>query len=108
AALVTQWETVQQASRSLGLQPQLLDVRQSDDLASAFDTAGRQRLDAIVVGLGTVIQNNIRRVVDLAAKHRLPSIYSSRDFAFAGGLMSYGASYADSYRRAASYVDKIF
>ena len=108
AALVTQWEAVQQASRAMGLQPRLLDVRKSDDLASAFDTASRQRLDAMVVGLGTVIQNNIRRVVDLAAKHRLPSIYSSREFAVAGGLMSYGASYADSYRRAAGYVDKIF
>jgi putative ABC transport system substrate-binding protein len=108
AGLVTQWEAVQQASRAMGLQAQLLDVRKSEDLASAFDTASRQRVDAVVVGLGTVIQNNIRRVVDLAAKHRLPSIYASREFAVAGGLMSYGASYADSYRRAASYVDKIF
>jgi putative ABC transport system substrate-binding protein len=106
--LVVQWQAVEQASRAIGLQPQLLDVRTADDLASAFDTATRQRIDAIVVGLGAVIQNNIRRVVDLAAKHRLPAIFSSREFAVAGGLMSYGATYSDSYRRAASYVDKIF
>src|SRR5205807_2912254 len=48
-----------------------------------------------------------RRLVDLAAKNRLPAVYSSRDFVDAGGLMSYGPDYADLFRRAATYVDKI-
>jgi putative ABC transport system substrate-binding protein len=60
------------------------------------------------VGLGSVTQNNIGRIVELATKRRLPSIFSSREFVDAGGLMAYGVSYPDSYRRAATYVDKIF
>jgi putative ABC transport system substrate-binding protein len=60
------------------------------------------------VGLGPVIQNNVRRVVELATKRRLPSAFISREFVDAGGLMAYGVSYPDSYRRAATYVDKIF
>ena len=62
----------------------------------------------MLVGLGAVIQNNVGRVVELAARHRLPSAFSSREFVVAGGLMAYGVSYPDSYRRAATYVDKIF
>ena len=55
-----------------------------------------------------MIQNNIDRVVALAARHRFPAAFASREFVVAGGLMAYGVSYPDSYRRAASYVDKIF
>ena len=92
-------------ARFLGIQPQLLDVRKPDDLGPAFDGAIRQRADAVVVGLDTLTQANQRLIVDLAAKHRLPAIYASSEFA--GGLVIFGVNYPDSYRRAASYVDKI-
>jgi len=62
----------------------------------------------VLVGLGAVIQSNVGPVVELAARHRLPTVFGSREFVVAGGLMAYGVSYPDSYRRAASFVDKIF
>jgi putative ABC transport system substrate-binding protein len=105
---VTQWRTIEQAARSMGLEPQLLYIEKAEDLGPAFDAAFKQRADAVVVGLGPVIQNNVGRVVDLATRHRLPSAFTSREFVDAGGLMAYGVSYPDSYRRAATYVDKIF
>lgn len=108
SGLVTLWQTTEQSARSLGLQPQLLDVRTAGDLGPAFEAAVRQRADAIVASQGTVLQNNIGRIVGLAARHRLPAIYPSREYTSAGGLMAYGAVIPDLYRRAATYVDKIF
>ena len=107
-APVTQWPATEQAARSIGLQPQVFYIERAEDLGPAFDAAVKQRADAVLVGLGAVIQNNIDRVVALAARHRLPAAFNSREFVVAGGLMAYGVSYPDSYRRAASYVDKIF
>jgi len=106
--LVTQWRTTEQAARSIGLQPQVLFIERAEDLGPAFDAAVKRRADAVLVGLGPVIQSNVDRVVELATRHRLPSAFISREFVVAGGLMAYGVSYPDSYRRAASYVDKIF
>jgi len=91
----------------LGLEPQLLDVRASEEFARDFDNAIKQRADAILVANDTLTQTNLRRIVDLSAKHRLPSIFASREFVDAGGLMAYGPSFTDLYRRAATYVDKI-
>jgi putative tryptophan/tyrosine transport system substrate-binding protein len=59
------------------------------------------------VAIDGVTQANRQRIVDLAMKYRLPAIYSSREFVDIGGLVSYGVSYPDLYRRAATYVDKI-
>jgi len=106
--LVTQRKQIEVAARSLGFQPQFLDVRKPEDLGRAFDTAVKQRADAVHVGLDFLAQSNLGRIVDLAAKHRLPTIYSTRDFVDAGGLMAYGVSRLEIYRRAATYVDKIF
>ncbi len=103
-----QWREVETAARSLGLQTQLLDVRKPEDLASAFDAATRQRADGLIVGQEGLLQANRRLIVELAAKHRLPAIYRSMEFIEAGGLMAYGPNYPDLYRRAATYVDKIF
>jgi ABC-type uncharacterized transport system substrate-binding protein len=105
-AIPPAWKEVATAARSLGLQPQLLDVRAPEDLGPAFDTAIRQRADALVVGLETLTLANQRVIVDLAARHRLPAIYASREYI--GGLLAYGVNYADVYRRAAGFVDKIF
>jgi putative ABC transport system substrate-binding protein len=100
------WREVETSARSLRIHPQLLDVRKPEDLGPAFDSAIRQRADALVVGLDTLTQANQRLIVDLAAKHRLPAIYASTEFA--GGLIAYGVNYPDHYRRAASFVDRIF
>jgi putative ABC transport system substrate-binding protein len=105
-AIPQAWKEVEASARSLGMQPQLLDVRKPEDLGPAFDSAIMQRADGLVVGLDTLTQANQRLIVDLAAKHRLPAIYASMEFA--GGLIVYGVNYPDHYRRAASFVDRIF
>jgi putative tryptophan/tyrosine transport system substrate-binding protein len=102
-----QWKEIEKAARALGVQPQLLDARKPEDLAPAFDAASRQRADALVVGGEGLFQANRKLIADLAAKHRLPAIYRSMEYIEAGGLMAYGPSYPDLYRRAATYVDKI-
>jgi putative tryptophan/tyrosine transport system substrate-binding protein len=104
-AIPPQWREVAEAGRSLGLDPQLLDARAAADLEPAFDAAIRQRADALVVGLETLTLANQQLIVNLAAEHRLPAIYASREFV--GGLLVYGVNYADIYRRAASFADKI-
>jgi ABC-type uncharacterized transport system substrate-binding protein len=104
----SQWEELNTAALSLGLEAQLLDVRKPEDIAQAFDTAIAQRADAILVGNDTVTLVHRRQVVELAVKHRLPAMYNNREFIDAGGLMAYGVSYPDLYRRAAIFVDKIF
>jgi len=101
-----QWKEVEMAARSLGIQPQLLEVRKLEDLGPAFEAAIRQRADGLVVGIDTLTQANQRLIVDLAAKHRLPAIYASTEFS--GGLVTYGVNYPDHYRRAASFADRIF
>src|SRR5262245_5012531 len=106
-ATASQWRQMEGAARSLGFEPQLLDVRAPEDFARAFDTAIKQRADAVLVANDTLTQTNSRRIVDLSAKHRLPCIFASREFVDAGGLMAYGPHFADLYRRAATYVDKI-
>ncbi len=105
-AIPRQWTAVETAARSLGVQPLLLDVRKAEDLRPAFETAMRERADALVVGLETLTLASAPLIVDLAAKHRLPAVYASTEFI--GGLASYGVNYPDHYRRAATFVDKIF
>jgi putative tryptophan/tyrosine transport system substrate-binding protein len=107
-ASATQGPATEQAARSLGLQAQIFYIEKAQDLGPTFDAVVTQRADAVLVGLGAVIQSNVVRVVELAARHRLPSAFSSREFVVTGGLLAYGVSYPDSYRRAASYIDKIF
>jgi ABC-type uncharacterized transport system substrate-binding protein len=103
-----QWDEMKRATLVFGIQPQLFDVRKPEDIGPAFDAAIAQRIDALAVGTDSVFIASRLRVVELAAKHRLPAIYATREFVEAGGLLSYGAHYPDLYRRTASYVDKIF
>jgi putative ABC transport system substrate-binding protein len=103
-----QWDVVEASARSLDIEPHLLDVRRPEDLPGAFDEAAKQRAQALVVGLDGVTQANLRSIAELAAKQRLPSIYPAKDYAKLGGLMTYGSSDFDMYRRAAGFVDKIF
>jgi putative ABC transport system substrate-binding protein len=103
-----EWRETEAAARSVGLETQLLDIRKVDDLEPALAAAIRLRADALVVGTDTLTQSNAKLISDLAAKSKLPTIFPVREFVVAGGLMSYGASRRDVYRRAATYVDKIF
>ncbi len=96
------------AAQSLGMQLVQLDVRTPEDIAAAFVAAGRQRLDALSTATETVTQANRSLIAGLATEHRLPAVYGSREFVDAGGLIAYGVSYPDLYRRAAIFVDKIF
>jgi putative tryptophan/tyrosine transport system substrate-binding protein len=101
-------QEAQLASQALGLTLQLLDVQgPHPDLDGAFSTATRQRADALFIPPGPVLNLHRKRVVDLAAQSRLPAMYFTRGFVDAGGLMSYGPSQPDNFRRAAAYVDKI-
>jgi putative tryptophan/tyrosine transport system substrate-binding protein len=102
-----EWREVEAALGASGIAAQVLDARSADDIAPAFDAATRFAAEGLVVGSDTVMQANQAQVVALAARHRLPAIYTFRDFVDAGGLMSYGVSLPDLYRRAADYVDRI-
>ena len=102
------WKQTERLGQSLGVQVQLLEVRKSLDLASSFDAASKQGLSALVVIGVALLQQYRELIVELAAKHRLPTIYPSRAFVDAGGLMSYAIDYDQLYYRAASLLDKIF
>ena len=95
------------AGQELGVQVQSLEVRSLNDIDSAFAAATKAQVGALVVAQQGPINTNPKRIVELAAKRRLPAIYTETEWIDAGGLMSYGPSIPDLYRRAATYVDKI-
>ena len=101
------WKENQQPARQLGLQLHSLEARSPSELDKAFEVAIVARAGALAILPDPVISTNLRRIVDFAAKSRLPSIYQSSEFADAGGLVTYGPDRADLFRRAAAYVDKI-
>jgi putative ABC transport system substrate-binding protein len=103
-----QWDQLRTAAQKLGVEPQLLDVRKQGDIAPAFDAASAQHASAVMVGVDALTQENRTLIAKLAADHRLPAIYVSKEYVDAGGLVAYGPSYPDLYRRAAIYIDKIF
>ncbi len=95
------------AARALGMRLQFVEARGPAEFDRAFSDMTRARADALTVLGSAMFNNERRRLVDLAAKHRLPAVYSGRVSVDAGGLMSYGPNIADLWRRAATYVDKI-
>jgi putative ABC transport system substrate-binding protein len=95
------------AARALGVRLQVVEARGPDDFDRAFSEMTRARAGALTVLGSTLFLIERRRLVDLAAKYRLPAVYSWREGVDAGGLMSYGPNFADLHRRAATYVDKI-
>jgi putative tryptophan/tyrosine transport system substrate-binding protein len=95
------------AARALGVQLQFVDARGPADFDSAFSEMTRARAGALTLLTSVMFSNERRRLVDLAAKNRLPAVYTSRDFVVSGGLMAYGPNITDMYRRAATYVDRI-
>jgi ABC-type uncharacterized transport system substrate-binding protein len=95
------------AGQALGVRLQFVEARGPADFDRAFSDMTRARAGALTVLPSGMFFNERRRVVDLAAKKRLPAVYPWKEGADAGGLMAYGPSIADLYRRAATYVDKI-
>jgi putative ABC transport system substrate-binding protein len=98
---------MQVAAQALGLTLQPFEVRDPNQFDSAFAAMTTEHAQALITDDSAFFIAYHRRIVDLAATHRLPAIYTSRRFVEAGGLMSYGVSIADLWRRAATYVDKI-
>jgi putative ABC transport system substrate-binding protein len=95
------------AARALGVRVQFVEARGPADFGRAFSEMTKAHADALSVLTSAKFFNERRRLVDLAAKHRLPAVYPWREGADSGGLMSYGPNVADLYRRTAFYVDKI-
>jgi putative ABC transport system substrate-binding protein len=95
------------AAHALGLTLQPWEVRDADSFDKVFAAMGKQRPDGLYVSGGPLILANQKRIVGFALKSRLPSAYQTREAVDAGGVMSYGADLADSYRRVAYYVDRI-
>ena len=94
-------------AKALGVKLQSLDVRGVDDFDGAFEAAKREGAQAVITCPDPVINAQQVRIVDFATKSRLPAMYAGPEFVDAGGLMSYAPRYTDSWRRAATYVDKI-
>ena len=95
------------AARILNVRLQSLQVQAAADFDSAFETGSREQIDALIVVDDPLTVNHRRQIVDFAAKHRIPAVYPAKAFVDAGGFVSFGASFPDSYRQAAFYVDKI-
>jgi len=103
-----QLRAAEAAARSLGLRLQALKVEGPDDLRTAFAAMQRDRAEALVVSSSALFYAHHTRLVEFAARHRLPTIYHQSEFVVeSGGLMSYGPDFRDLYRRSATYVDKI-
>jgi putative ABC transport system substrate-binding protein len=103
-AVFKETETV---ARSLGVQVQSLEVRSPNDFESAFKAAIGGRAHALIIVQTALINNRRARIVELATKNRLPTMFGEGAHVESGGLMSYAPNSADLFRRAATYVDKI-
>jgi putative ABC transport system substrate-binding protein len=95
------------SGQALGVQLQVVEARGPADFDRAFSEMSAKGAGALLVLTTPVFDIERQRIVDLAAKNRLPSMYASRNYVESGGLMCYGPNFADLYRRAAGYVDKI-
>ena len=98
---------VKVAARSLGVQLQLLEARGPNEFDGAFAAMAKERVGALLVVADSIFILHRTRLADLAARSRLPAAYGGRENVEAGGLMSYGPSVRDLFRRAATFVDKI-
>ncbi len=97
----------QAAGQTLEVRVQVVEVRNRDELEHAFAAMARERIDALLVPADPFLFTERHRVAELAREHRLAGMYSTREYAEAGGLMSYSARLSEQFRRAAIYVDKI-
>ena len=93
--------------RATGLQVVLVGAESPEALGEAFETMKKGRMNGLIVQADDLFIREGKRIVELAATHRLPAIYRLGEQAMAGGLMAYGPSIPDMYRRAGLYIDKI-
>ena len=98
---------IELAAAAFGMKVQSLDIQNSKDIETAFRAASKGRAESVLVFGGPVFNSHRKQLADLAVKSRLPAIYPRPEFVEVGGLMTYGPSINDQYRRAATYVDKI-
>jgi putative ABC transport system substrate-binding protein len=99
--------TAESAARSLGLHTATLEAGNVDDVERAFQTAARERVDAIVPLSSAFFNSQRERIVSLAVRYRIPAVYENRQYVEIGGLMSYGPDYRDVFKRLAGYADKV-
>jgi len=106
--MTLRFREVEKAALRLHVSVQPLGVREPDDFDTAFSAMTQNRPDALFLVTDALTLLNRKRVIDFALAHRIPAMYEFNMLVRDGGLMSYGANQDDNYRRAASYVDRIF
>jgi putative tryptophan/tyrosine transport system substrate-binding protein len=99
--------STESAAARLGVRLHVATVRQPGELDTTFETIARARSDALIVAVDPMFSDQRQRIVELAARHRLPTTYGSGVFPEVGGLLSYGQQQSERFRRAAVYVDRI-
>jgi putative ABC transport system substrate-binding protein len=107
AQTATESATVQDAARALGVRVMILNASSPGEIESAFEVLVGQRVGALVVSGEIFFLTQRDRLVELAARHAVPTIYAWREFPVAGGLMSYGADFTESYRLLGVYAGRI-
>jgi putative tryptophan/tyrosine transport system substrate-binding protein len=100
-------QEIEAAGRVLGIEIQILPVRSADDFEGAFQVAASSRAEAIYPGDDPLVTNARDQLAELGLRYRLPTMFAFRENVLAGGLLAYGPSFTNAYRRAAAYVDKI-
>ncbi len=98
---------VQAAAQAIGQQFMIKDVRSERDIETAFAAFAQRGASALLVGSGPFLNSHAKRIIALAARHALPTIYFQREAVVAGGLMSYGTSITDAYRQTGVYAGRI-
>lgn len=106
-AMTLRYREIEKAARILRVAVQPLGVREPDDFEVAFSAMTRERPDALFMVTDTLTSLNRKRVIEFTATHRIPAMYEFGSLVLEGGLMAYGPSFDEIYRRAAVYVDKI-
>jgi putative ABC transport system substrate-binding protein len=98
---------VQAAAQLIGRQVDVLEFNNPGDIETAFATLASRQTDAVLIGTGTFTNNNRGLIVALASRYAIPTMYATREYVEAGGLMSYGASMSDAYHQAGLYAGRI-
>jgi putative ABC transport system substrate-binding protein len=96
-----------EAARTLGQQLLVLDAGSDQKIEAAFATLASRRVSAVLVGADPFLDTRRERIVALASQHQVPAIYQFREYAIAGGLMSYGTSISEMYRQVGNYAGRI-
>ena len=106
-ASVHAWKVMEEAARGFKLEAVVIDVRKPEDVPAAFDTAKAREADAVIVQVGAFDPAQRERAVQAAARHRLPALYTTRQYVDAGGLVSFGMDTGQLFYRAATYIDRV-